>query len=89
MVRSYLKMRTSYTLGDLFKQQLLNLLELCRLNDVQNLLDLAQEHDLCREVRQTLYLGVSKSKKTLYSVRTRTLCTNLKHSDCVEANNMN
>lgn len=39
-------MRTSYTLGDLFKQQLLNLLELGRLDDVQDLLDFAQEHDL-------------------------------------------
>lgn len=46
LVCSYLKMRASYTLGDLFKQQLLNLLKLCRLNDVQNLLDFAQVHDL-------------------------------------------
>lgn len=46
--RQYLKMWTAHTLGDLLKQRLLDLLELRRLDDVENLLDFPQEHDLPR-----------------------------------------
>lgn len=39
-------MGTAHTLGDLLKQRLLDLLELRRLDDIENLLDFPQEHDL-------------------------------------------
>lgn len=45
-VQVYLKMWIAHTLGDLLKQRFLDFLELCRLDDVENLLDFPQEHDL-------------------------------------------
>lgn len=45
-VTSYLKMRIAHTFRDLLKQRFLDFLELCRLDDVQNLLNFPQEHDL-------------------------------------------
>lgn len=50
----YLKMWTAHTFRDLLKQRLLDFLELRRLDDVENLLDFPQEHDLTisREMRE-------------------------------------
>lgn len=45
-VTSYLKMRIAHTFRDLLKQRFLDYLELRRLDDVQNLLNFPQEHDL-------------------------------------------
>ena len=45
----YLEVGIGYTLGDLFKKRLLDLFKLRGLNNVQDLLDLTQEHDLVRK----------------------------------------
>lgn len=66
LVCLYLKMRTSYTLGDLLKQKLLNLLKLRRLNDIQNLLHFTQEHDLNTRVEQAQHSLVWRPGKTLH-----------------------
>lgn len=42
----YLKMWIAHTFRDLLKQRFLDFLELCRLDDVENLLNFPQEHDL-------------------------------------------
>lgn len=42
----YLKVWIAHTLGDLLKQRFLDFLELRRLDDIENLLDFPQEHDL-------------------------------------------
>lgn len=40
----YLEVRLGHTYGDLLEQGLLDLLKMRRLNDIQDLLDFAQEH---------------------------------------------
>lgn len=42
----YLKVWIGHTFRDLFEQWLLDFLELCWLNNIQNLLDFTQEHHL-------------------------------------------
>lgn len=43
---SYLKVRIGHTSRDLLEERLLDFLELRRLDDVEDLLDFTQEHDL-------------------------------------------
>lgn len=42
----YLKVWVGHTFRDLSEQGLLDFLELCRLNDIQNLFNFTQEHHL-------------------------------------------
>lgn len=59
----YLEVRFGHTYGDLLEQRLLDLLKVCRLNDVQDLFDFAQKHQLetkrrvCRKLNQLDKLG--------------------------------
>lgn len=48
---AYLEVRFGHTYRDLFEQRLLDFLEMRRLDDVQDLFDFAQEHQLETESR--------------------------------------
>lgn len=50
----YLKVWISHTFRDLFEQRLLDFFELRWLNDIQDLLNLTQEHHLIREEMQNM-----------------------------------